>query len=689
MYISKIHIKNYRTYDDLEIKFNDKINIIIGHNNAGKSNLIKAISLFFDSNTKKNLDINDFNKNISLQELKTKPPKIFIELTIKESDKENLMADDLVTVSNWLIKLEEPYEAKLTYEYFLDSKLDSKYIDKVKDLEEKEEIWNIIEEDFIRFYNYKIWGGNIENRIVAESESLQKFDFQFLNAVRDVERDMFTGKNTMLKKVLDFFMDYEIKSNEKLTEEEKESKIRAKKVEFSKEANDVLDRLKQRVEKGKEQVLSYSNEIGASFDKSYPNFDGKMSEEEFYSTLKLIVEYETGMKIPISNNGLGYNNLIFMSLLLAKMQIDSDGKYLGSNAKIFPILAIEEPEAHLHPSMQFQFLKFLNRNLSDNRVRQIFITTHSTHIVSSAGLDQIICLYRNEDKVNVAYPGQVFENNKEGLKNKNYVQRFLDATKSDMLFADRVILVEGLAEQLLLSIFAEYMGFLLEEKHIAVISVGGRYFDHFLKLFDFKNNKNALYRKIACITDIDPTRKSKNSRDGKLKKIYPYEYNMELEEYDYKKNTKLKQEYDELDSNIRIFTQDDKTGKTFEYDLVLHNPTLELLITDSIKNKKELNNLMKALYEDKSVKEIEDLLGNIKENDRIKDSINKANHEWDDEMKKRAIIASRYLNSVGKGENALELSYVLQENLKSKGQDNYKEFVVPKYIEDAIKWVCE
>ena len=102
---------------------------------------------------------------------------------------------------------------------------------------------------------------------------------------------------------------------------------------------------------------------------------------------------------------------------------------------------------------------------------------------------------------------------------------------------------------------------------------------------------------------------------------------MELEEYDYKKNTKLNQKYDELDSNIRIFTQDDKIGKTFEYDLVLHNPTLELLITDSTKNKGELKNLMKALYEDKSVKEIEDLLGNSKENNRIKDSINKANDE--------------------------------------------------------------
>ncbi|GAL80276.1 predicted ATP-dependent endonuclease of the OLD family [Algibacter lectus] len=40
-----------------------------------------------------------------------------------------------------------------------------------------------------------------------------------------------------------------------------------------------------------------------------------------YSVLKLIVEYESGIKIPATHNGLGYNNLIFMSLLLAKMQV--------------------------------------------------------------------------------------------------------------------------------------------------------------------------------------------------------------------------------------------------------------------------------------------------------------------------------------------------------------------------------
>ncbi len=72
----------------------------------------------------------------------------------------------------------------------------------------------------------------------------------------------------------------------------------------------------------------------------------------------------------------------------------------------------------------------------------------------------------------------------ENNKSKKYVQRFLDATKSDMLFAQKVLFVEGIAEQLLLSIFANYMGKSLENHHVAVINVAGRYFAHFLYLFD-------------------------------------------------------------------------------------------------------------------------------------------------------------------------------------------------------------
>jgi putative ATP-dependent endonuclease of the OLD family len=47
------------------------------------------------------------------------------------------------------------------------------------------------------------------------------------------------------------------------------------------------------------------------------------------------------------------------------------------------------------------------------------------------------------------------------------------------------------------------------------------------------------------------------------------------------------------------------------------------------------------------------------------------------------------LNSVEKGENALELASSLKDNLELKGKKDYQVFNVPQYIADAIKWVCD
>lgn len=127
MYISKIHIKGFRNFQDKEVIFNDDFNVIIGHNNAGKSNLIKALSLVIDYQGSKKLGIDDFNQHISIDNLKTNPPKINIQLAITQSVNEDLKSDDLVTVGNWLTKLEQPYEALLTYEFFLPEKEKEKY----------------------------------------------------------------------------------------------------------------------------------------------------------------------------------------------------------------------------------------------------------------------------------------------------------------------------------------------------------------------------------------------------------------------------------------------------------------------------------------------------------------------------------------------------------------------------------
>ena len=509
MYISGIEIKNFRSFDNINIDFHEGVNVLIGHNNSGKSNLLRALAIIFDRTVKKQLSVEDFNNSLTIDSLKKQSPKIVITVRIKQSENEDLMTDELITVSNWLTKLEEPYEAKIQYEFFLPISEEKNYVDTVNKANNKEEIWNIIRSQFIRLYISKIWGGNPENQVPIDNDNLNKFDFQFLDAIRDVERDMFSGRNTLLKSVIDFFLDYDIKSDKNITEEEQKMKLQERKDIFSTHSSQLIKNIQERLDSGNQEILSYIEEIGASYDKSTPDFEGQLSESEIYTVLQLIVRQTTGMSIPITHNGLGYNNLIFMALLLSKMQADSDGEFLGSNAKVFPILAIEEPEAHLHPTMQNEFIKFLKNNIKDKKVKQIFITTHSTHISSSTNIDDIICLYKKNDIGNVSYPGRILgENN---IKSKKYVQRFLDATKSNMLFAEKIIFVEGLAEQLLLNIFAEYLGKSLEKNHVAVINVGGRYFEHFLHLFD-SNNKGAIDRKVSCITDLDPVRKCKTKK---------------------------------------------------------------------------------------------------------------------------------------------------------------------------------
>ncbi|HDD2489002.1 TPA: AAA family ATPase [Staphylococcus aureus] len=609
MYISSVKIKNFRNFDNIDIDFHEGVNVLIGHNNSGKSNLLRALSLIFDGSVRKQLSVEDFNNSLTKESLKKEAPKIVISVHITQSENERLMSDELITVSNWLTKLEEPYEARIQYEFFLP---------------------------------------------------------------KDEEKN---------------YIDYDIKSDETITEEEQKEKLEERRKEFSDNSSDLIETIHKRLDSGNQKILSYTNGIGASYDKSTPDFKGNLTESEIYTVLQLIIKHETGMTLPITHNGLGYNNLIFMALLLSKMQADSDGNFLGSNAKVFPILAIEEPEAHLHPTMQNEFIKFLKNNIREKKVKQIFITTHSTHISSSTNIDDIICLYTDDSKTNVSYPGKVFDKNNQS---KKYVQRFLDATKSNMLFAEKVIFVEGIAEQLLLHIFADYLNKPLEKNHVAVINVGGRYFNHFLSLFD-SNNKYAINRKVSCITDLDPMRKEKNENGQKnnFKACYPFEYEMDLDKFDYSTNNSLDKYLNNEHSNIRVFVQPNKYGKTFEYQLMFDNPSLKLLLTDSISNSQELAELMDHYEENESLQKLIDTLSPSNENQRIIKSLKDTNDSWNEDNKKKALIASRYLNSIGKGENALELASVLKDNLELKGQSDYEDFVVPKYIEGAIRWVCE
>lgn len=684
MYIKNIKIKGFRNFEENVVEFHEGINVLIGHNNAGKSNLLRAMQLVLEPHCRnRRLQTSDFCRNVELDALIAHSPKIEISVILANSmsDEQN---DDLPMVANWLVKMGAGYEAQLTYIFALQESMEEEYLNAVKNSESQQEIWNIIERKYIRYYVYSLLAGDLNHPVKPESENIDKIDFQFLGALRNVEDDLFSSRSQLLHGVLSFFIDYEIKSDDTLDEQCKRNLIEKKENDTVTKADELIEILKQRLSKGKDTMLEYAKNTGASFNGAEPDFSGVFSEYDLFNALRLIVKYTTGFDIPIQNNGLGYNNLIFISLLLAKMQADSDGKYLGSSAKQFPILLIEEPEAHLHPSMQYKFLKFLKENYKKyHRARQIFVTTHSTQITSAILLEEMICLHSDTPgTTSVCYPGRVFTDDDEGIKSKKFVQRFLDATKSDMLFANKVIMVEGLAEELLLPVMANYMGFSLEDEHVAIVSVGNRYFKHFLKLFDIQESHFAIPTKVVCITDRDPVRKKKIG--GKFKQCYPYEIGINPENYEYSINAKEEIRKYSTHKSIRVFSQDKDKGKTFEYDLVLYNPKLELLLTESMSNKRELKKLMSK----ESLADIIDEMRSSEENNRIVASVNLSS--WSDEEKMKAIVASRYLNSVGKGENALELSVALKDNFELADDDPEKKvFNVPKYIQDALIWLLK
>ena len=63
MYISKVIIKNYKSIKDLILNFNEGKNIIVGKNNSGKSNIIKAIDIVLGESSPTYSKYNNITEN--------------------------------------------------------------------------------------------------------------------------------------------------------------------------------------------------------------------------------------------------------------------------------------------------------------------------------------------------------------------------------------------------------------------------------------------------------------------------------------------------------------------------------------------------------------------------------------------------------------------------------------------------
>lgn len=679
MYIKEIKISNFRNFQEAAVPFHEGINVIIGHNNTGKSNLLRAIGLVLGFSDGHRLGTSDIFYDTNVATLKLQSPRIQITLVLHRSEGEALDSAEMGLFSGMMTDPALSEEAELRYEFKLADTQEDNYKADIAGATTAKEIWKIIDHDYIRFYRSSRSGGN-QAAGISVNDVLGQIDFQFLDAIRDVSHDLYAGYNPLLRDVLNFFIDYSVKNDTEKTEDEIKEQLKTLRDSFVQQSAPLMQTLQSRLQNGKNVFLKYAVDTGATFNGAVPDFDGEVTENEMFAVLRMIIKYAIGIEVPATYNGLGYNNLIYMSLLLAKMQADSSITYMKRNAKVLTFLAVEECEAHLHPAMQYKFLQFLQDNKANGHVRQIFMTTHSTQIASAVKLDDLICLTSPIlGKINVGYPRVIYKkDNAEDVASKQYVQRFLDATKADMFFANRLIFVEGVAEELLIPVFAKYLNKNLTDEHVLIVNMGGRYFNHFLKLFD-TNNQYTINKKIVCLTDIDPCRK-KNLPDEEYEACYPYEYNIDTANYNYKHHADAVVAQYTTHPNIRFYRQDVTYGKTLEYDIMRENPDCELLLTNSVSNLKEI----KAMMAEQNLNEMMRKMRNSEENTRIKASI--VASRWPENEKRKALLASRYLNSVSKGSNALELNVALMTNLEKPAADR-KDFHVPQYIVDALTWL--
>ncbi|RJL21888.1 ATP-dependent nuclease [Pectobacterium polaris] len=506
MYISELVLVNYRNFKRSRFVFDKDINTIIGENGTGKSNLFRAIRFLLDDEMlyrAYKLGGNDFShdlddwrghwiiinikfKNISHDE---SVQSIFLHeggAVDADSEKDvteasyNLIfrpgiskrlelarlpigdKDTLVQVRN-NISIDD-YEVVFTGRSFADFYDQESYLKIVGD------------------FDRVVFPSKIDSRdigwTISKQMSLSKdISFTFIKALRDVIQDFNGNKRNPLLELL------EIKS-ETLNDEDYE-KIIENVISLNREIEslpDVID-----VSKGIHSTIRET--VGEAFSPTKLSIKSQLPDEpeELLKSLTLTIsEGSENFDGTISDMSLGGANLLYLTLKILKY------KYLVNKGKVANFILIEEPEAHLHTHIQkalFTKLNFKNT--------QILYSTHSTQISEASKVSKVNIISKTEGKdfVDVCQPST-------GLSGEeiNKLERYLDAKRSNLLFAKKVILVEGDAEEIMIpALFSKFFGLTLDELGVTIVNVGSTGFKNIANIFHDKR----LRRRCAIITDLD------------------------------------------------------------------------------------------------------------------------------------------------------------------------------------------
>lgn len=463
MRLSRLQISNFRNFKNLDVEVGPHL-VVVGENKVGKSNLLHALRLVLDPSlpdSARRLRIEDFWDGAKPLDADS---RITVSVDLADfQDNEGHVA----VLGDYLVE-HSPMVARLTYAFFPKSDLEAP--------PKKESD-----------YDFVVYGKDDPTCLVSTHELRKRFPLDLLPALRDAEADLANWRRSPLRPLLDA-------ASGNMDEGTKQTLAKA--VAKATQAIAGTPEITVLAKNINDMLLSIA---GSKHSVSTSLSFAPTDSDRLLRTLRVFVENGTRS---ISEASLGSTNLIYLALKLLEVELE-----VAENVRGHSLLAIEEPEAHLHPHVQRRvFRSFLRprphqppvADEEPNKDRTVILTTHSPHIASVTPLSSLVVL-RSTGSPNETTARSTLG---AGLTTTEVddLERYLDVTRGELLFSKGVIFVEGEAETYLVPAFAKVLGFDLDELGISVCSVAGTNFRPFVKLL----GKGSLDMPFAIITDEDP-----------------------------------------------------------------------------------------------------------------------------------------------------------------------------------------